>query len=59
MATMSWESNRNTMTQATKVHARTQGLLTGEAIETLRVTLAVLSMQIVFRAMLLLRRWNY
>lgn len=59
MATMSWESNRNATTQPRMVPARKQRLLTREAIETVRVTFAVLSMQIVFRAMLLLRRWNY
>ena len=58
MATMVWESNRG--------RARTVGLTapprkssTREKFEAVRDTLAVLAIQIVFRAMLLMRRWNY
>jgi ribosomal protein L22 len=59
MATMSWDSDRVEVREAMvrPVRSRPQGMR--EVMDAVRDTLAVLAIQIVFRAMLFLRRWNY
>jgi hypothetical protein len=59
MATMVWESNRERATQVMAPAAPPRKSSTQDKFEAVRDTLAVLVVQIVFRAMLLLRRWNY
>ena len=58
MATMAWEANRG----AAKALVPTplgRAISMREKVDAVRDTLAVLAVQIVFRVMLLLRRWNY
>lgn len=59
MATMVWEPDRGRAAQAMVLAAPPGKSSTRDKLEALRDTLAVLAIQIVFRAMLLLRRWNY
>lgn len=59
MATMVWESNRGQSVRALAQAAPSRKSSTRDRLEAVRDTLAVLAIQIIFRAMLLMRRWNY
>ena len=58
MATMAWQSNSAGVPKPTNRAVRGPAL-TREKIEAARDTLAVLTIQLIFRATLFLRRWNY
>jgi hypothetical protein len=59
MATMVWESNRREAAKPMFPAAVRRKKSIHDRVDAVRDTLAVLVIQIVFRAMLLLRRWNY
>ena len=44
---------------AARFHEIQEAAFTGGRIEAVRDTLIVLALQLVFRAMMILRRWNY
>lgn len=58
MATMAWQSNQGAATRAIPLVANTADSMRDKA-DAVRDTLFVLAIQLIFRAMLLLRRWNY
>lgn len=58
MATMAWQSNSASVAKPAALAVR-RPVLTREKIEAFRDTLAVLTIQLIFRATLFLRRWNY
>jgi hypothetical protein len=58
MATMAWEANRGAA-KALVPTPPSRAISMREKVDAVRDTLVVLAIQIVFRTMLLLRRWNY
>jgi hypothetical protein len=59
MATMVWESNRGEAAKSMLPAAARRKKSIRDRVDAVRDTLVVLAIQIVFRAMQLLRRWNY
>jgi hypothetical protein len=59
LASSGWDSNSNGSHAQTAVHTDSDQVSTDSRISAVRDTLLVLGLQIVFRATLILRRWNY
>jgi hypothetical protein len=58
-ASNDWSTNRNSITAEIVVSAPVEEIAMREKLNVLRDTMIILGIQIVFRAMLLLRRLNF
>jgi hypothetical protein len=59
MATMAWDANHGAEPKMLAVAARRNARPMRDTADAIFATMAVLLMQMFFRAMLLMRRWNY
>jgi hypothetical protein len=62
MTTMNWNSSPRTLSTATQCERSSDGAResrTRERMAAMRDTIIVLAIQLVFRATLAMRRWNY
>jgi hypothetical protein len=59
LASNSWNQHRQATVSATSMHGNAGNTAVSTRISVVRDTLLVLGLQLVFRATLILRRWNY